>query len=551
LGGNAVFAACDVFDVAVIGYGPTGVTAANLLGPTGLRVAVVERDAEVFSRARAISTDEEVMRIWQRVGLADRLARDMLAARPIDLVDVRGRSLFSARPPSRGHGHPPQQFLYQPAVEEVLRAGAARYPAVEVLSGHELLGLRQDPDGVDLTLAGPGGEGVRRLRASYVIAADGGSSTTRERLGVGYEGRTYADRWVVVDARVLEPWPGGDRLRWHCDPDRPVVDCPVPFGHHRWEFPLLPGEDERAVARHETGYALAARYGVGADRVKVLRVTVYKHHARCAARWRVGRVLLAGDAAHAMPPWTGQGMAAGVRDVANLCWKLDAVLRGRMPDTLLDSYEAERKPHVRKLTRQAVLAGRIIVQRRRPLTLLRDCVLRRLGRVPGFSGFLMDATWIPAARYTAGLRASARSRATGRLVPQPVVTRPDRTRARLDDVLGGRWLLLHAGTPASHPEWTRLGVPSLTLRPPGAPPAPGALVDEDGGLLAWMRRYRAATLALRPDGYVYAAASVGGRLPAPPPGLRVPGAPDAPESAQAPDVHPATERSQADGALRL
>lgn len=546
------------YDVAVIGYGPTGVTAANLLGAAGLRVVVLERDAEIYARARAISTDEEVMRIWQRIGLADRLKQDMLADRPLDFVDARGRAFLSAHPTPRGHGHPPQMFLYQPALEQVLRDGVARHPDVEVWLRHECLRLRQDADGVELTVVGTADDSVRRLRARYVIAADGGSSLTRAQLNVGYEGRTYEDRWVVIDTRMLKPWPDHDRLRFRCDPARPAVDCPTPLGHHRWEFPILPGDDERHLTTDEAIHAMVSRYGIGPDQIEILRATVYSHHVRFAARFRVGRVFLAGDAAHAMPPWIGQGMAAGVRDVANLCWKLEAVLRGELPESVLDSYEAERKPHVKEVTRRAVFVGRIITDRRLAVTRVRDAVLPLLNRVPGVAGRLQDSNWIPVAHYadgfrdrprtkspgiTFGRRASgtgtattgtsrtgtsrtgtprtraSRTTAPGHQIPQPWVTAPDGTRVRLDDVLGGRWLLLHGALPTPQSEWERAGVPSLTVLPAGSSPAEGAVVDCDGVLRAWLTRHRATTLALRPDAYVYAAAPAGTPLPPPPEGL--------------------------------
>lgn len=546
------------YDVAVIGYGPTGVTAANLLGAAGLRVVVLERDAEIYARARAISTDEEVMRIWQRIGLADRLKQDMLADRPLDFVDARGRAFLSAHPTPRGHGHPPQMFLYQPALEQVLRDGVARHPDVEVWLRHECLRLRQDADGVELTVVGTADDSVRRLRARYVIAADGGSSLTRAQLNVGYEGRTYEDRWVVIDTRMLKPWPDHDRLRFRCDPARPAVDCPTPLGHHRWEFPILPGDDERHLTTDEAIHAMVSRYGIGPDQIEILRATVYSHHVRFAARFRVGRVFLAGDAAHAMPPWIGQGMAAGVRDVANLCWKLDAVLRGELPESVLDSYEAERKPHVKEVTRRAVFVGRIITDRRLAVTRVRDAVLPLLNRVPGVAGRLQDSNWIPVAHYadgfrdrprtkspgiTFGRRASgtgtvragtsrtepartgtrrtraSRTTAPGHQIPQPWVTAPDGTRVRLDDVLGGRWLLLHGALPTPQSEWERAGVPSLTVLPAGSSPTEGAVVDCDGVLRAWLTRHRATTLALRPDAYVYAAAPTGTPLPPPPEGL--------------------------------
>ncbi|MEV7385540.1 MULTISPECIES: bifunctional 3-(3-hydroxy-phenyl)propionate/3-hydroxycinnamic acid hydroxylase [unclassified Streptomyces] len=509
----------NAYDVAVIGYGPTGVTAANLLGATGLRVVVLERDAEVYSRARAISTDEEVIRIWQRIGLADRLKQDMLAERPLDFVDARGRTFLSASPASRGHGHPPQMFIYQPALEKVLREGVVRYPNVEVLLRHECLRLCQDADGVELTVAGTADDSVRRLRATYVIAADGGSSLTRAQLNVGYEGRTYEDRWVVVDTEMLKPWPDHDRLRFRCDPARPAVDCPTPLGHHRWEFPILPGDDEKHLTTDDAIHAMVSRYGIGRDRIRILRATVYSHHVRFAARFRVGRVFLAGDAAHAMPPWIGQGMAAGVRDAANLCWKLAAVLRGELPESVLDSYEAERKPHVKEVTRRAVFVGRIITERRLPVARVRDTALRALRPLSGLTSRLSDSHWIPAASYAGGLQARPRTKASGHQIPQPWVTAPDGTRARLDDVLAGRWLLLHGGPPAPQPAWERAGVPSLAVLPAGSQPADGAVVDSDGVLLAWLAGHRATTVALRPDAYVYAAAPAGAPLPPPPAGF--------------------------------
>ena len=194
------------YDVAVIGYGPTGATAANLLGQLGLKVLVIERDPDVYGRARAISTDEEVMRVWQSVGLADRLGQDMLSDRPLNFVDADGVPFIDLKITSRGTGHPPQQFLYQPAVDQVLREGVARFPNVEVLLEHECLRVVAKGHEVELMLADLLTATFKRFRASYVIAADGGSSPTRGQLGVGYTGRTYGERWVVIDTKVLKEW---------------------------------------------------------------------------------------------------------------------------------------------------------------------------------------------------------------------------------------------------------------------------------------------------------------------------------------------------------
>ncbi len=522
----------NTYDVAVIGYGPVGVTAANLLGQMNLRVLVVERDADVYARARAISTDEEVMRIWQRIGLADQLTADMLADRAITFVDADGRTFLSFTPQTWGNGHPTQQFIYQPALERTLREGVTRYPNVEVLPGHECTGLDQDADGVELTIRRTGADNDARLiRATYVIAADGGSSPTRARLNVSFEGRTYDDRWVVIDTKVKKPWPEVDRLRFHCNPARPAVDCPTPLGHHRWEFPVLPGDDAEALVRPQGVLDLLAGQGISAEDVEVLRAVIYNHHVRFADRWRIGRVFLAGDAAHVMPPWIGQGMASGVRDVDNLCWKLAAALDGRQPpdliERLLASYETERKPHVRALTKAAVFFGRVITERRPAVTAVRDPLFRLARRVPGLGSYLRDLRWFPVTAYHSGLLATPPLRrprgarhAIGTHIPQPWVLDQRGRRARLDDALGHTaWAVLYTGAADGRAEldqWRRAGVQVLQLRAAGSDPGHAAVVDVENQLRDWMRSRGLTAMAVRPDSIVYAVAAAGEPLAAPP-----------------------------------
>jgi 3-(3-hydroxy-phenyl)propionate hydroxylase len=496
----------DTYDVAVIGYGPTGATAANLLGRLGLKVLVVERDPDVYGRARAISTDEEVMRVWQSIGLAERLQQDMLPDRPLNFVDAKGVPFIDLKITPRGCGHPPQQFLYQPAVDQVLREGVARFAGVELLLEHECLRLSPKGDEVELMLADLRTDTFKRFRASYVIAADGGSSPSRGQLGIGYTGRTYTERWVVIDTKVLKEWDAHDRLRFHSSPSRPMVDCPTPLGHHRWEFPARTDEDEQDLLRESEIWKVLADQGITPEHVKILRAVIYSHHVRVADRWRVGRVFLAGDAAHAMPPWIGQGMSAGVRDAANLCWKLAAVLRGQAPDSLLDSYQAERKPHVTEVTRRACFVGRIITERNRVIAAMRNHVLRALTRLPSVAAGLEKLTWVPDARYEEGFFAAGRHRAIGWQIPQPWVTDANGATVRLDDVLGWQWTIVHIGAqPAGGQAWTELGVPAIRISEPT--------------LVRWLQRMKASAVVVRPDGFIYAATKPGQILAPPPAGF--------------------------------
>ena len=516
------------YDVAVVGYGPTGATAANLLGKLGLNVLVVERDPDIYSRARAISTDEEVMRVWQSVGLADQLQRDMLANRPVAFVDSAGVPFIETTIVGRGCGHPAQQFIHQPAIDQVLREGVARYPNVEVVLEHECLRMANRGDHVELLIADLGSATLQRVEASYVIAADGGSSSARAQLGVGYSGRTYSERWVVIDTKVLKEWDAHDRLRFHCNPHRPTVDCPTPLGHHRWEFPAGSAEDESTLVSDAYVWRVLNEQGISRDNVEVLRAVIYSHHVRVADRWRVGRVFLAGDAAHAMPPWIGQGMSAGVRDAANLCWKIAAVLRGQAPQSLLDSYEVERKPHVTEVTRRAVFVGRVITERNTRIAKVRNHVLRALTKLPGVLTGGQRLFWIPEARYRDGFFAPAKHKAVGWQIPQPWVTDRSGARARLDDVIGGHWSIVHldSAAPPGVAEWQALGARVVRL---GDYVAAGTEHYPSGfdvhSLCRWLTDKDARAVIVRPDGFIYGAAGVRDLLPAPPPGL-VASAPD-------------------------
>jgi 3-(3-hydroxy-phenyl)propionate hydroxylase len=509
-------------DVAIVGYGPVGETAANLLGATGLDVVVVERDPSPYPRARAISTDEEVLRIWQSAGLAERLERDMLAERPIDFVDADGKSFLSLELRSRGNAHPPQVFLYQPALEEVLREGVERFPNVEVLLAHEMRSVRQDSDGVELTVRDLHSDAHLTIRAQYVLGCDGGSSPTRTQLGIGFAGRTYEDPWLVIDAKVKRQWPEVDRLRFHCDPERPAVDCPTPLGHHRWEFPVLPGEDREELSSEESVWRLLGRHGIGPEHVELLRRVVYVHHVRLAERWRLDRVFLLGDAAHVMPPWIGQGMAAGVRDAANLCWKVAAVARGEADERLLDSYEVERQPHVRQITDKAIFFGKVITERGRRRAAVRNRLFRGVMRVPWLGSYLRRGDWFPSPRHRAGfLAAQPGNKAVGELVPQPFVLAAGAERMRLDDALGPGWAVLTRRGAVRVDAWANVGAQCLEVAAGGGNPTEERIVDVENILRPWMERRGVDTLVLRPDRFVYAAGGPETPLPLPPPELTI------------------------------
>jgi 3-(3-hydroxy-phenyl)propionate hydroxylase len=383
----------------------------------------------------------------------------------------------------------------QPAVERILRARVAQMPNVTVELGVEMTRIQQDARGVTLQV------GDRTVRAKFAIGCDGGSSTVRTQLEMPLDDLDFDEPWLVVDVLVNER--GLARLPkvsvQYCEPERPCTLVIGPKNHRRWEISLKPGEDPKRVATPEETWKLLARW-LTPDDGELWRQASYRFHALVASDWRRGRVFLAGDAAHMQPPFLGQGMCQGIRDVANLSWKLASVLRGDVTgapaQALLDSYGAERKAHVRELTSRikgvgAVICDRDVAKARaRDAKLLADC-----------GGVVQDTPRqdiLP--RLEAGLLSALDHPARGSLFPQPWLQQDGR-RVRMDAVAGHGWrLVLAAGaTPPSHgPALPTMEV--LRLDQTG---------EADGVAAAWFRRHGCVAALVRPDHYVYGVAASG------------------------------------------
>jgi 3-(3-hydroxy-phenyl)propionate hydroxylase len=331
-------------DVLIVGLGPVGAALANLLGRYGVRVLAVDKATEIFTKPRAIALDNEALRILQLVGVRD----GEFATVALPQVEYRS-PLFGrfARINSAGivDGHPMIVTFYQPELEQLLRSKLAQYPSVEVRLGLALEGLVDDGRQVQACLKGRD-EAPLQVRARYLVGADGANSLVRSLLGLEFEGRTFAQDWLIVDALDV-PNPI-DHCEFICDPRRPTPRMVAPGGRQRWEFMLKPGERPEEMERPESVRRLLAPW-CNVDHIRIERTAVYRFQAREARSFSKGRCFLVGDAAHVTPPFAGQGLVAGLRDVANLAWKLAWVLRGDADESILDSYDTERRPHARKI----------------------------------------------------------------------------------------------------------------------------------------------------------------------------------------------------------
>jgi len=355
-------AAVPLLDVGIIGYGPVGALLANLLGQAGLSVLVLERDGTAYPLPRATQFDDEVMRVFQQAGLAEDILPLTRQAIGMRFVDRGGRVLLEwPRPMEVGpQGWHASYRFHQPELDQVLRRGARRWPNVEVRTRCEAYALDEADGGITVRFEDLSSGKLERRFARYVVGCDGGRSLVRRLLGSELVDLGFHERWLVVDCVLKRDRPDlGDYSVQFCDPVRPATYVRGTGNRRRWEVAALPGEDAAELARPETVWRLLSRWITPADAV-LERATVYTFHSLIAERWRAGRLMIAGDAAHQSPPFLGQGLCAGMRDVANLAWKLAAVAQGGAPEELLDSYASERLPHVREYIELAVQLGGVI-----------------------------------------------------------------------------------------------------------------------------------------------------------------------------------------------
>ncbi|MFF1818193.1 bifunctional 3-(3-hydroxy-phenyl)propionate/3-hydroxycinnamic acid hydroxylase [Kribbella sp. NPDC058245] len=342
------------YDVVVVGYGPVGATAANLLGAAGLRTLVVDRATTIFDVPRAIHCDASILRIFQSIGLGDEIAAQCRVIDQMATYGAQGQLLSSSSSGSGADGWADHYSFYQPELEQTLRTGVERFANVEVLLGTAVTAVADGVVHWESTVA------QGNVRAAFVIGADGAASTVRKLAGITLEDLDFDEPWLVVDALLDGPHElPAATSQMFCDPRRPTTVVPGPGRHRRWEFMLLPGEDPAEIAGPDSIESLLSAF-VDPSWVKLLRASVYRFHALVARQWRQGRVLLAGDAAHQTPPFLGQGMGHGIRDVQALAWRLQAILQDGADVSLLDSYQPEREPQVREVIGRAVTKGREI-----------------------------------------------------------------------------------------------------------------------------------------------------------------------------------------------
>jgi 3-(3-hydroxy-phenyl)propionate hydroxylase len=507
--------------VAVVGAGPVGTTAANLLGSYGVDTLLVDKEQGIVDFPRAIGIDDESVRTFQAVGLADEIMSEAIQNVPLKFFDASGRCFADVRPSAREFGWFKRNIFMQPLAEATLRRGLERFPQVQVMLGTELVDIEQDQDRVVLQLSNAHGERWV-VHADYVIAADGGRSPIRAKLGIALEGSTHARKWVVIDCAndpLDAPYTG-----LHCDPRRPYVCAHMPYGYRRWEFMLFPGEDADEMLAPEKVRDLLRHHVSDPSIVDVIRARVYTHHSRIAASFGRGRVVLAGDAAHLMPPWAGQGMNTGIRDATNLAWKLAAIISGQADPRLLATYEQERRQHAQAMIDLSTNLGRILSLTHHLTARARDLCLRLATVVPGVRSWVLEMRFKAKPHYRKGfLVPDERSDVSrvGQMFIQPIVETAAKKRVRLDTVLGSWFAVVgFECDPLSGLDETslraldRLDVRVIKIvesrageiphRQPNTRPDTVVIEDADNELRSWFQLTGRNVVLVRPDRYVAA-----------------------------------------------
>jgi 2-polyprenyl-6-methoxyphenol hydroxylase-like FAD-dependent oxidoreductase len=493
-------------DVLIVGYGPVGQTTAALLARQGHRVEVYERFADLYDLPRAVYFDDEIMQVWQALGVAGEL--DVLPVSTYHWFGADGEPILRMEHPAVGpSGWDAGYMFYQPALERALDRAVQALPSAAIHHGWSAEAVEQHDDHVAVTLRRvneprtgrlePTDE-LRTIRARYVIGADGANSLVRQAAGIGFHDQGFAEQWLVVDLRpddidALSYIPAP--CQW-CDPARLHMHTRNGLTHRRFEFMLLPGERPEDVADEARVWGLLAPWFTPADGALV-RHAVYEFRARLADTMHAGRVLLAGDAAHTMPPFMGQGMCSGVRDAAGLAWRLDLILRGLAGDRLLDAYTRERQPQDEWIVALSTEMGRVSCTLDPQAAAERDATLRAAEAPPALGLPPLQDGSVARDRRLAGTRAV-----------QGLVRLGDRD-GRCDDVLGTAFALLSRRPAELAPEQAehlaRLGVVVIDLE---------KLEDLDGRLTAWFDAHDIAAVLVRPDAYVFGAAQSHADVPA-------------------------------------
>lgn len=478
-----------MYDVAIVGAGPVGVIAADLCGAYGLSAVAFDREADVYNLPRAAALYDDVQRILDNAGLLDAVLPNTDVMAGAEFVDAAGQRIIGLEVPPElrtSNGYPPLLNIEQPGLERALRSCLAKHAGVELRVAHEVISIEQGDDHVDVVVRDLATGKTASVQARWLIGADGASSFVRKTCGISWQSLGYDCEWLVIDLELTRDVELPRLCQQICDPERATTFVPMPGKLRRWEFQLKPGETRAEMEDHDRVWELL-RPWMSRNDARIRRAVVYRFHSTIAGTFRRGRVFLAGDAAHQTPPFLGQGLCTGVRDVDNLIWKLAAVRRGQAGDALLDTYSAERRPLAVAMVEHSTNTGKLI-----------DAYTEMARGGPEPPAELQQYAYGGSQRLpdlSAGLLALDGGEWIGQLVPHAMVPTADGSEA-LDDIIGPRWAIVATRdvrremSETTRRFWEELGTAFIRIPEPQGPVLGLLLAHE--------------TIVVRPDRIIYA-----------------------------------------------
>jgi len=505
----------EQYDIAIVGLGPTGAVLANILGQYGWSVIGIDREEDIYYAPKAVHFDDEIMRIFQSIGLADEISKTSEAFKEMEFM-----LNFSGKPAAKGlvgsqdarYGYNGAFWFHQPTLEKHFRDGLTRFQNVTTLYGYEVIDIEQNENQVSLSikdskepLSAKNTHTESTIHAKYLVGCDGGRSFVRKKANLNLETADFDEPWIVVDTKlrnVLKDPELPKNHRQYCNPKQPVTYVPLAGPYYEWQFMVVDGKSEKEATDPFYVRQLLKPF-VDLDKIEINRIAYYKFHALWATKWRNNRIIIAGDAAHQMPPFLGQGMCSGIRDASLLGWRLDMILKGIAHDTLIDSYEKERYAHVKHIINGAMLLGSIIQTTKKWKAVLRNAfIFKPLALSSTFRKWFTQKANRKMPLETGLIGKNCKSLA-GHLAIQPLINVEGKD-ILLDELLGDGFSIISK----SGSDYQIFQMDDFRISQKDGHLNKPSLIFQSAALQTWFSENNIEFVMIRPDRYVYDAGKI-------------------------------------------